>query len=52
MYSKEQIENILKEIMGEEQLRSLRQVFEKYPELGREYIKANLDPDKDNEEEA
>jgi hypothetical protein len=35
-----QLENLIKEIMAKEQLRSPRQVFERYPELGAEYTAA------------
>ena len=38
--TKEQLENIIKEIMGKEKLNSPRQVFERYPDLGRKYTSA------------
>jgi hypothetical protein len=41
MHTREQINNIVKEIMIKEGLNSPRQVFERYPDLGRAYNSAS-----------
>ena len=51
MYTKKQVETIIKELQIERKLRSPRQVFEFRPDLGRAYLDAWNTPQKTNQEE-
>ncbi len=51
MYTKEQVETMIKELQIQKKLRSPRQVFEFYPNLSPAYIDAWNAPNKTNQEE-